>query len=191
MKPYKSLTLLMLAAVSGLMLASCGQNNSDKPAETTAHPEEVVSPTTPPATAIACYDAQGDCTPQASVLSVDSVKIVYEHRPSEIVISVRNRSDKSIARMWGKIDLYGENGEKYDDVEFVSSNRVEAGETVSSNIYLGDKRVHPNQEWNRDIYLYFAPLGEGRFSFIGSDNDWCECIAKVVSVRITHFELGE
>ncbi len=186
MKLLKTLSMYVFVAVMAVTFAACGQNQ-----QTTSAPTQslIAEPESDPAKVVQCYDANGNCTQAAAAIVVDSAKIVYEHRPSEIVLTVHNVSANNLGNFKGVIYLYGEDGQRYDTVDFSKSCRFVAGERGSISIYLGDKRVHPNQEWNRDIQLHFAKTGLNRFSFIGSDNDWCECIAKVVEVRIESFEV--
>jgi len=190
MKILKTLSKYVFAAVVAIAFVACGQSQTSA-TSSSAKQGETTEPQSDPAKVVRCYDDSGKALPEASALIVDSIKIVYEHRPSEIVLTIRNASANSLGNITGIISLYGEDGQKYDTVDFSKSCQLAAGETSSISIYLGDKRVHPNQEWNRDVQLHFAKTNPGRFSFIGCDNNWCECIAKVVEVRIDSFEVFE
>ncbi len=193
MEYIKSLSKYVLIVVSVLVFAACGQSQQTASSSSNSNSAqgEPEQPVSDPARVVPCYDANGKALPAAAALIVDSVKIVYEHRPCEIVLTVHNVSANVIGNLKGTISLYGSDGQKYDSVEFSKSIKMSADEVASVNIYLGDSRVHPNQEWNRNILLHFAKTNPGRFSFIGSDNDWCECIAKVVEIRFDSFEVFE
>jgi len=189
MKICNSLAMVALVAVTAVAFAACGGSSSQTSSSVNTPTTKTAEPESNPANVVKCYDAKGNTTAYAAALSVDSIKIVYEHQPSEIVLAVHNHSGNLLGNIKGVISLYGADGQKYDSVDFSKSAKIAAGETGSENVYLGDKRVHPNQEWNRDVALFFAPTGPNRFSFIGSDNNWCECIAKVVEVRIESYEV--
>lgn len=188
MKHLKTLFDYVCATAVAILLVSCGNSVSNTPAQTQS---ETAEPESDPSKIVQCYDARGNATQAAAAFVIDSAKIVYEHRPSEIVLSLRNVSSNVLGNLKGVISLFGEDGLRYDDVDFTKSCKFLPGESGTISIYLGDKRVHPNQEWNRNVKLHFARTSPGRFSFIGSDNNWCECIAKVVEIRINSFEVFE
>lgn len=191
MKSIKTLSCSALAVISLFAFSSCGGDDkkpsSPKPAAVTT--DAVTSEAT--SAVVQCYDMNGNCLPEASSLIVDSIKIVYEHNPCEAVLYIRNTTQTGIANIKGNIQMYNAKNECYSSMDFIKSARIAPGETNAERVYLGDARVHPNQEWNRDVILFFKTNEDGTFSFVRSDNDWCECEAKLVSIRINFYEIAD